>query len=151
MSSRAFGNWPRIVWQRFRGTTIEPIISILLVEYRDEVFARLAGDFLNLGLSVQRAATPEEAHEHVAHLRSHLIVMNRDLVGESGWLMVSKWCHPAGRRIWLYADWASAMDEAWVRLTKVEHILYCQGNIWRLSDQLIAALPNASLASDRSL
>lgn len=141
MLSRTLGAWPTAVWRRFRRSLAPPITSLLVVEHRDEVFARLAGDLLEVGLFVQRAATPLEAHDRFADSKANLIVVHRDLIEEGGWLMASKWArrHP-NRQIWLYAAWPSALDEAWARFTKVDRILYCQGNVWSLAKELIAQL-----------
>ena len=65
-------------------------VTILLVEYRDEVFARIAADLAATGVVVQRAGNGAEASRVHARRGVNLLLVNADLPDGSGWLLSSK-------------------------------------------------------------
>lgn len=118
--------------------------NVLLVDYRDEVFARVAADLQTQGLRAARAATAADASEY--YFRSavdlvDLVVAHRELPDGSGWLMASKW-RLARRppRVWLYAPWPLPTDPPWSRLAQVERVVYYGGDLFRLASRLTALL-----------
>lgn len=139
-SALQFGRW---FMGRIPSSTLR---TILLVEHRDEVFSRIAEDLRRQGFNVERACTTGEACEKFATTQAGLIVANRELSHEeSGWLLVSKWALARRqRRIWLYTASPQPFDEQWCRFTKVEKLLYHEGSVWKLSEQLLSQLPLTS-------
>ncbi len=65
-------------------------VTMLLVEYRDEVFARIAADLAAAGVVVQRADSGAEASRIFAQQGAGLLLVNADLPDGSGWLVSSK-------------------------------------------------------------
>lgn len=116
--------------------------TILLIERRDEVYARVAQDLSIQGVDVERASTPAEACAKFETTQADLIIANRELsYEESGWLLVSKWALARRqRRIWLYTARPMPFDDQWCQFTKVEKLLYHEGSIWRLSDLLLSQM-----------
>ncbi|MBX9792217.1 MAG: hypothetical protein K2Y37_25115 [Pirellulales bacterium] len=119
---------------------------MLIVESRDEVFGRLAADLALCGLAIERAETSREAYAQLASRDADLVLANREFsTDESGWLLVSKWAlDNKHRRIWLYTAWPTAFDEHWRTFTKVERLLYYGGDVWLLSELILAQLAIAS-------
>ena len=112
-------------------------LSVLIVEYRDEVFARLAADLQAMQLTVSRACTAAEASSLVNSGTYDLVIANRDLPDESGWLMVSKWrLSQTGVPVWLYAPWESALAAHWAQFTRVLGVVCYNGDVTRLSEQI---------------
>ena len=118
------------------------IRSLVIVEGRDEVFARLSADMAFLGLSIARAESVQEARQALASSGVDLVLANREIsADESGWLSVSKWASKYNRpRIWLYTAWPASLDEHWRTFTKVERLLYYGGNVWLLSELISAEI-----------
>lgn len=110
---------------------------ILIVDVRDDFFAGLASVAASEGLRVQRAASAGQATKQLSDGLPELIIANCEQPDESGWLMVSKWCLTRmPRRVWLYQAWPAAFDSHWIALTKVEQILYHEGDLLTLAEQV---------------
>ncbi len=112
--------------------------KILLVEHRDEVFARLENDLRTLGHEVYRATRAVDVARIYAYAKIDLVISNPELPDASVWLMATKlrMVNPMGR-IWLYAARKSVRDRLWGEHAGIERILYYQGNLFLLS-QLVA-------------
>ena len=90
-----------------------PCRKVLLVEHRDEVFARLAWDLADAGLQVRRVTCAAEASRECARFKPDVLAANVDLPDGSGWLLTAKQrLVSATPPIWLYAPWPSADDAA---------------------------------------
>ncbi|MHB1033450.1 MAG: response regulator [Pirellulales bacterium] len=114
--------------------------TVLLVEYRDEVFARLAGDFAAMGMWVERACSSVDAFCRFARCSSALVIANANMPGEGGWLLAGKlrlaW--PMAR-VWLYAprpSWSSEYDHGLAHFLGVAELIYYQGNLWWLAEEI---------------
>lgn len=119
--------------------------QILIVDVRDDYFASLESVAASVGLCVQRAASAGQATQQLNDRLPDLIIANCEQPDESGWLMVSKWCLTrTPRRVWLYQAWPAAFDSHWIELTKVEQILYHEGDPLTLAEQV-----RNQLASER--
>jgi hypothetical protein len=118
---------------------------ILIVDVRDDFFASLASVAASVGLRIQRAASAGQATEQLSDGLPDLVIANCEQSDESGWLMASKWCLTRmPRRVWLYQAWPEAFDSHWIELTKVEQILYHEGDPLTLAEQV-----RNQLASER--
>ena len=116
---------------------------VLLIEHRDEVFARLATDLQSFGCVVDRATTVTEAVNYCCHQKRALIFCHRDFSEESGWLIASKLHFLAPlAKIWLYASALGVFDEIGAKYSGIEDLLYYKGDISGLSMQLSALLWN---------
>ncbi|NOY29835.1 MAG: response regulator [Planctomycetes bacterium] len=84
----------------------KPQPTVLLVEYRDEVFTRIATDLTKLGIRVIRAKAAIEAMRLFGKYKPQLVVANTDLPGQSGWLLTAKIrLLKSDASVWLYHGW----------------------------------------------
>ncbi len=110
---------------------------VLIAEHRDEVFARLAHDLGATGHVVYRATGADEVPRIYSLAEACLAICNINLPDASGWLTATKLqMYRADARVWLYAPNKSSVDATWAQLSGVERVLYYQGDLFRLSDQI---------------
>lgn len=116
-------------------------VRILLVEQRDEVFARLAADAAEEGFRVVRATTAHEAVEHYAQHPFTLVVANLDLPDQSGWLLAAK-LHfvDLTAAVWLYEPALSDMHVAMAKFLRVDELFAYGGDLFSLVDAITARL-----------
>jgi CheY-like chemotaxis protein len=125
--------------------------TVILVEHRDEVFARLAADIEQLGLVVVRAESPDEALRLVRRCDSALVVANRDLPGTNGWVLADKLNQVAPHiEVWLYMPQASMYAEILARFLKVSELLIQEGDLFSLSDAVTGRLADRRESSSAS-
>jgi hypothetical protein len=117
-----------------------------LIEFRDEVYARLAADFELSGFVVTRATTASEAIGLYAQTRHSLVVANLDLPDQSGWLLVGK-LHfiEAGVLIWLYKPHKTASDISMAKNLHLDELLDYGGDLLDLSDAILDLLAGRPL------
>ena len=123
-----------LLFRRHRRITFDSTNTILLVEFRDELFARIAGDLKNLGYLAIRAVDSAEVLKLYSRHQPILVVCNRDLPDASGWLAAVKLkMLDPGARIWIYAARFSIFDRGWAKHTGIEHLIEYAGDIFDLS------------------
>lgn len=123
--------------------------TILLVEHRDEVFARLATDIAEFGFRVIRAKSAIETMKLYDKHKPTLIVGNVDLPDQSGWLMTAKLrLSDRGIRVWLYQRQPSNYGQEIAEFLKVDALLPYRGDLLSLSEQVINLM--ADLMAQRS-
>lgn len=116
-------------------------LTVVLVEHRDEVFARLAADIERLGVVVVRAKSPAEALRLVSRCDSALVIANRDLPEQNGWVLADKLSQVAPHvEAWLYMPQASMYAEVLARFLKVTELLVHEGDLFSLSDAVAGRL-----------
>lgn len=116
--------------------------TILVVECRDEVAARLVADLTAMGIRVQRAARAVEASRCCASFRADLLLVNVDLPDGSGWLLTAKLrLFAPTPHIWLYAASPSPNDRAFAKFVGADGLIDYEGDVWRLSAEIISRLP----------
>lgn len=120
------------------GSPVRRIKTVLLVEYRDEVFARLSTDLAEAGLQVERVCFAHGVRQHFASHRPELAIVNMDTPDESGWLLASKLRLGApATRIWLYAPRCpSPADQHFARFLAVELVHY-PGDLISLAENIL--------------
>lgn len=125
--------------------------NVLLVEYRDEVFARLAADLSAAGLQVQRAVCAASASRACVRCPAELLVVNVDLPDGSGWLLTAKLrLAAAAPRIWLYAPWPLPDAVAMAEYVGADGLIAYEGDLGRLSAAIVSrvsVLPAARLGA----
>ena len=116
-------------------------LTLLLVEFRDEVFVRVATDLTRTGVRVIRARSSNEARRLYWVYKPSLILINVDQPDESGWLLAAKLSliDPLAR-VWLYQPRSSAGDIGMAKFLDVDSLLEYRGNVSRLSDAIIQLL-----------
>lgn len=124
-----------------------PQPTVLLVEHRDEVFARLATDIAGFGIRVVRAKSATEATHLYEKYKPVLLVGNVDLPEQSGWLMTAKLRLFDRRiRIWLYRRQPSDYGQEIANFLNVDSLLSYQGDLLRLSERIIDLMEKRSLS-----
>lgn len=119
--------------------------SVLLVEYRDTVYRRLAADLAQAGFRTIRAFCATEGIIRHVMLRPDLVIANVELPDQSGWLLTAKLALTEPRpHVWLYSSQACSTDAAKARWLGAEELLV-YGTLDGLADAVLA-----SLAGDRS-
>ena len=113
--------------------------TILVVEYRDEVAARLVADLTAMRINVKRAACAAEASRCSASFRADLLLINVDLPDGSGWLLTAKLrLFAPARRIWLCAASPSPNDAAFAEFVGADGLIDYDGDVWRLSNEIVS-------------
>lgn len=115
--------------------------TVILVEHRDEVFARLAADIEQFGNVVVRAESVAEALRLIGRRDLTLVIANRDLPEQSGWVLADKFSQIAPHiEAWLYMPQASMYAEILARFLKVTEMLIHEGNLFSLATSVTQRL-----------
>ncbi len=132
---------PRVFIAPDYSTTTNRSPLVLVVEHRDEVFARIATDVAQSGYYVLRAETAGEAMRLSGKFRPTLVIANSDLSDQSGWLMTAKlrFIDPEAR-IWLYLSETTPDDEGMARFLQLDELLAYGGNLLKLSEMVVDLL-----------
>lgn len=124
--------------------------EVLVVEHRDEVFARIEADLAAWGIRVQRAAGAEEARRLYYRRPMELVLIHTDLPDETGWLFACKlrlaW--PAAR-IWAYTPRWTARESVLAEFIGVEEVIAYGGDLQRLAAEVFERLVVASYSTAR--
>jgi len=116
----------------------ESLPTAVLVEHRDEVFARIATDMAEFGLRVVRAKSAREAMLFCGTHEPVLVVANVDLPDHSGWLLAGKLRFiDRHNRIWLYQTQSSNYDLGMVNFLNVDQLLDYEGDLLGLSETIV--------------
>lgn len=114
---------------------------VMVVDHRDEVFARLEADLRKLPLSVRWARGVEHASAARCTEAFDLILLNGELPEESGWLWSAKWrLSGSPLRTWLYTSRPVDFGDEAASLAGVEEVLYYAGDLLRLSEAIMDRL-----------
>ena len=118
--------------------------TVLLVEFRDEVFARIESDMAQAGMRVIRACSATEALKLYGTYKPTLVVVNADQRDQTGWLLAAKlklvdsWI-----RVWLYQPRSSARDVCIAEFLEIDELLDYRGNLFWLSDTITRLLEDS--------
>ncbi len=114
---------------------------ILIVEFRDEVYASLSRVLEEEGFVVTRAETATEVATKAARLPRGLVLINEAMPGESGWLISSKLrLSNSQRRVWVYTAQHLRYLQDWQKLAGVEQVISYGGDLLRLIRALRAQI-----------
>lgn len=113
-----------------------PPRSVLLVDFRDEVFARLKTDLKATGIRVVCAKRMQDAHGLCKTALPDLLVVNVDRTDEASWLRARKLHdeHPEVE-VWVVTSWASSVDRILADYVRASQMIY-YGDLWRLADEI---------------
>lgn len=128
---------------------MQPLLSVLLIEHRDEVFARLECDLRRLGCRVYRASRAEDVLQIHVNTRIDVTVSNHALPDSSVWLSAAKLrMFDRTARIWLYTARRTIRDRNWAALLGIEKVVPYDGDLLKLSERIAMSLPQSQLRSD---
>lgn len=114
--------------------------AVLIVEYRDEVYARLAADLAMAGLRVTRAVDAATAAARMTP-GLEIVIINTELPDQKGWAVAaSVRAMSPMPRIWLYKAWNSPIDVAHAYCVRSEELLEYRGELHALSDAVLGCL-----------
>lgn len=134
--------WPRLAPRALN--------EVLMVEHRDEVFARIAGDLTAWGIRFERATSAEEARRLYFRQPMELVLIHSDLPDETGWLLACKlrlaW--PAAR-IWVYTPRWTTKEPVLAEFVGVEEAIAYGGDLRRLAAEVLDRLVVASYSIPR--
>lgn len=112
---------------------VESSRRVLVVEFRDEVFAELKSVFEEHGCEVARAASGASVAAQVKQFAPGLLLVNESMPDESGWLITCKLRLTRQRLpIWLYAVRKPHPFADWKESIGVDEILAYGGVVSRL-------------------
>lgn len=121
------------------------VTEVLVVEHRDEVFARIQADLAAWGIQVQRAISAEEARRLYYRRPLELVLTHTDLPDETGWLFACKlrivW---PSTRLWIYTPWWTAKEQVLAEFVGAEEILGYGGDLQRLAAEILDRLVTSS-------
>jgi DNA-binding response OmpR family regulator len=109
---------------------------VLLVEFRDEVFARVERDLHAARIRVVRAESMQDADRQCRQGTTDLVIVNVDRTDEASWLRARQ----LRRRfpnveIWVVTAWASSVDATLVLFVGATQLIY-YADLWRLADEI---------------
>jgi DNA-binding response OmpR family regulator len=125
-------------------------MTVLLVEHRDEVFARIAADLAAAGVFVERVSRGTEASRIYARGAADLVLISATLPDISGWLLSQKLrMSDPEISIWIYTPRASADDVSMANFVMADELIEYHGDLWRLTGEIAdrLALPRGPTAS----
>ena len=118
---------------------------VFLIERRDEIYARLAGDLVDAGFRVVRAITVTDALKACGKYRPRLVLANISLSERKAWQMAPKLAMlDSDTRVWLYDHAIEVHDYAMADFLGIEQLIEYGGDVFRLSKQIRQLLSNDS-------
>jgi len=114
---------------------------VLIVDFRDEVYASLRETLREEGMMVERAKFEAAVPAAINRLRPDLILIHAAMPYESGWLIACKltFSHP-GQAVWLYGAQSTERITLRQRICGVETFLACGGALPQLTEQVRQAV-----------
>lgn len=144
VASSADRRWVADTWMPRGGAFVPRAKSVLLVEHRDEIAARLIDDLQEAGLTVRRATSGAGVAECDRHRAPDLLLTSSLLPDESGWLVAAKFrLRFRDPEIWLYSPWRPPRTGAFAEFVGVDRSIYYGGDLWRLSEDVRGLLMNS--------
>lgn len=111
--------------------------TVIIVEYRDEVYARLAADIARFEVDIIRTESVESTRLLVSRCDSALVIANRDLPEHSGWLLAEKVRRMPHVELWMYLPCASKYASVLAEVQQVSELIEYRGDLFMLSDLLL--------------
>lgn len=124
--------------------------NVLVVEYRDEVFARIEADLAAWGIRVLRAPSAAEARRADSSAPADLVLVHADLLDESGWLLACKlrFARPEAR-IWVYTPRSTTREAILAEFIGVEETIAYRGDLPRLSAEILDRIAASACLTPR--
>lgn len=117
--------------------SVELVRRVLIVEFRDEVFADLKSVLEDHGCEVVRAVSGAEVAAQAKRLVPDLFLVNESMPDESGWLITRKLrLTRLYQPVWLYTARVPQVHADWKESSGVDEILVYGGGLSRLGLQV---------------
>lgn len=101
---------------------------VVVVEFRDEVYAGLKGVLEEAGFQVERGRIGATAAARIRRFEPDLILVNEELPDESGWLMTCKLrLTRCSQPIWLYAVRKPRRRKQWREFWGADEVIEYRG------------------------
>jgi len=125
------------------------IRSVVIVDFRDEAYASIAGLLKHYGLNIYRAENASELAGKLVSKSPELVLLSGMQPDENAWLTSAKLrIIDANRSVWIYApELPSAIDE-WLSMARTDDMIVYGGVLQRLLDQLRVRLSSGFVFSD---
>ena len=121
--------------------TVLPELNVLLIEHRDEVFARLQRDLSRIGVGIYRATYPEDVFRVHSRIPIELTISNSGLPQASLWLTIAKLrIQSPSARVWSYTTNSGPQEREWARLVGIEKLFDYGGDLIALAETLQRAV-----------
>lgn len=111
---------------------VESPCRVLIVEFRDEVYADLRSVFEDYGCEVMRASNGASVAARVRRFTPNLALVNESMPDESGWLIAGKLRLTRREPVWLYTDRKPDVGDDWKGCIGVDEILVYGGVVSQL-------------------
>ena len=106
---------------------------VLVVEYRDEVYAGLKALLEEHGSELERAESGATVASSFSRFVPDLLLINEDMPDESGWLITCKLRITRHRQpVWLYTVREPRLKADWKEFTGVDEVIEYGGVVIRL-------------------
>lgn len=113
------------------------INSVVLLEFRDEVYASVACLLEQLDLIAYRAENSTELARQVVRNNPDLVLLNGNQPDESAWLTCAKLrIIDSSRPVWIYAPKSASAIDQWLSMTSIDEVVVYGGVL----DILLGAL-----------
>lgn len=120
-----------------RGRSAGTYPRVLIVEFRDEVFAALKSLLEENRCQVGRAVSGRDVATEVKRFAPDLVLVNEGMPGESGWLITCKLrLVQFHAPVWLYAGRKPRPHADWKELCGVDEVLAYGGVLRRLDARI---------------
>jgi DNA-binding response OmpR family regulator len=114
---------------------------VLIVEFRDEIYASISRVLEDEGLTVSRAEKASEVAAKASGTSRDIVLINEAMPDESGWLISSKLhLSKTQRRLWMYTAKRMVRVQKWKKLAGVECVISYGGDLVRLVRALQAQI-----------
>ena len=124
--------------------------SVIVVDFRDEVYAPIAHLLKHHGLITYRAENASELAGKLVRESPDLVLLNGTQPDENAWLTSAKLrIVDASRSVWIYSpEPPSALDE-WLSMARTDDLIVYGGVLHRLLDLLQERLSPVDVSSHR--
>ena len=130
------GEWSDVV-AAYGKEPLPALRRVLVVEFRDEVYASLQTLLHDAGISVSRADSSSIVAGLVSRLVPDLILINVEMPDESGWVISSKLrLQRQTQPVWLYLAQAPPFVSHWKKFSGAEEVIDYEGTLGRLVEEV---------------
>ncbi|QDV73755.1 hypothetical protein [Botrimarina mediterranea] len=129
----------------------ETIGSVIVVEFRDEVYASIETLFQQHGLVMDRAESATELADKLVRHKAELVLINGTQPDESAWLTSAKLrIIDAYRSVWIYTPKGPSAIDEWLSMAGADDIIVYGGILHSLIDALQHRLASRATGSGRT-